>query len=118
MFGFDEMNRYDWHYVPAGTVARNGMAVKDLNSIQKLNLYTFMQVYLSKEGYAKTKNIMELEYVLKELEPKNATRIPKNYFVAIYGKPAKDSTWGWKFGGHHVTRSKGNDVLYRRRLLS
>ncbi len=102
VFPFDEMNRYDWHFVPATTVTRNGIAVKDLNNNQKDNLYTLMQIYLSKEGYTKTKNIMSLEYLLKELEPENTSRVPENYFVAFYGKPGKDSVWGWKFGGHHI----------------
>jgi len=102
VFPFDEMNRYEWHYLPAAMVPRNGIGVKDLDSVQKKNLYALMQVYLSKEGYARTKDIMSFEYLLKELEPNNAIRIPENYFVTIYGTPGKDTTWGWKFSGHHV----------------
>jgi Protein of unknown function (DUF3500) len=102
VFSFDEMNRYEWHYLPAAMISRTGIAVKDLDTIQKQDLYTLMQAYLSKEGYTRTKNIMSFEYLLKELEPNNVIRIPENYFVAVYGVPGKDSTWGWKFSGHHV----------------
>jgi hypothetical protein len=102
VFPFDEMNRYEWHYFPAAMVARNGIGIRELDSTQKQNLYALLQAYLSKEGYTKTKDIMGFEYLLKELEPGNSIRIPENYFVAIYGVPGKDSTWGWKFGGHHV----------------
>lgn len=102
VYPFDEMNRYEWHYVPAAMAARTGIAVKDLDSAQKQKLYALMQVYLSKEGYAKTKDIMSFEYLLKEMEPNNPMRIPENYFVTVYGVPAKDSTWGWKFTGHHI----------------
>jgi hypothetical protein len=103
VFPFDEMNRYDWHYLPASMVARSGIAVKDLNSAQKLILDSLMQAYLSEEGYQRTKEIMGLEYFLKENEPSNLSRIPENYFVSIYGVPGKDKIWGWKFSGHHIS---------------
>ena len=45
---------------------------------------------------------MRYEYLLKEMEPNNSNRIPENYFIAIYGTPRKDGTWGWEFSGHHV----------------
>jgi len=102
VFPFDEMNRYEWHYLPAAMVARTGMCVKDMDSTQKQKLYTLLQAFLSTEGYDRTKNIMGFEYLLKELEPANANRIPENYFAAVYGVPGKDSVWGWKFSGHHV----------------
>ncbi len=102
LFAFDDMNRYEWHYFPASMIPRTGIAVKDLNNNQKEKLYSFMQLFLSTEGYKKTKGIMELENVLRDMEPGNVSRISENYSVAIYGKPGTDSVWGWKFGGHHI----------------
>ena len=101
-YAFTEMNRYEWHYVPASMMVRRGIAVKDLDSTQKEKLNYLLQAFLSKEGYDKTKSIMSLEYVLRELEPNNEHRIPENYLVAMYGTPATDSVWGWKFSGHHI----------------
>lgn len=103
VFPFDKMNRYDWHYLPASMASRSGIAVKDLNKTQKLILDSLMQAYLSEEGYQRTKDIMGLEYFLKETEPSNSSRIPENYFVTVYGVPGKDRMWGWKFTGHHVS---------------
>jgi len=103
VFPFNEMNRYEWHYVPATMIFRSGVTIKDLDSVQKKNFYTFLQAYLSNEGYKRTQNIMEFEYLLKELEPNNPSRIPENYYVSVYGTPNKDSIWGWKFTGHHIT---------------
>jgi hypothetical protein len=102
VFPFEEMSRFDWNYLPAFTNPRTGIAVKDLDSTQKLSFYTLLSAYLSNHGYARTKTIMSFEYLLKELEPNNPSRIPENYYVAVYGNPGKDSTWGWKFSGHHV----------------
>ena len=102
LFAFNEMNRYEWHYVPASMMPRRGIAIKDMDPNQKEKVYYLLQAFLSNEGYDKTKRIMSLENVLRELEPNNEHRIPENYFVAIYGTPANDSVWGWKFSGHHI----------------
>jgi len=102
VFPFDEMNRYEWHYLPAAMVARTGVAVKNLDLNQKQVLDTLLRAYLSEEGYQRTKAIMGNEYLLKDMQPDNPNRIPENYFVSVYGSPGKDSIWGWKFSGHHV----------------
>ncbi len=102
LFSFNELNRYEWHYVPPTQIPRRGIAIKDLGSNQKESVYLLLQAFLSKEGYDKTKSIMALENVLQGLEPNNKNRISENYFIAIYGMPDKDSIWGWKFSGHHL----------------
>jgi hypothetical protein len=102
VFPFTDMNRKTWNYLPASMAARNGVAIKDLSEKQKKLLDNLLQHYLSKEGFKRVKDIMSFEWLLKELEPTNANRIPDNYFVAFYGVPASDSIWGWKFSGHHL----------------
>ena len=102
LFPFDELNRYDWHFVPPPQSARTGVPLKDLDSMQKLLLHKMLHGFLSDKGYDKTKRIMDLEYILMVLEPKNKARIPENYFVSIYGMPGNDEVWGWKFTGHHL----------------
>lgn len=102
VFSFDQMSRYDWHYLPATMIARQGACLKDLNSTQKENVYALLKNFLSNRGYTRTQGIMNNEYYLKETEPDNINRVPENYYVAFYGNPATDSVWGWKFSGHHV----------------
>jgi hypothetical protein len=102
LFSFNELNRYEWHYVPPTQIPRQGIAIKDLAADQKESVNLLLQAFLSKEGYDKTKNIMALENVLHELQPNNNSRISENYFLAIYGITKKDSVWGWKFSGHHL----------------
>ena len=102
VFPFDEMSRYDWNYLPPSLIPRKGVCLKDLDSTQKANVYTLLKSFLSDKGFARTKDIMNNEYYLKELEPIMIHRIPENYFIAFYGTPGTDSVWGWKFSGHHI----------------
>ncbi|MBL0336514.1 MAG: DUF3500 domain-containing protein [Chitinophagaceae bacterium] len=53
VFPFDEMNRYDWSYLPASMVPRTGIAVKDLDSNQKKLCYALLKQFLSAEGNQK-----------------------------------------------------------------
>ena len=103
VFPFDEMSRYDWHYLPPSIIQRRGVCLKDLDGTQKNNVYALLKSFLSDKGYARTQEIMNNEYYLKELEPNMILhRIPENHFIAFYGNPGKDSVWGWKFSGHHI----------------
>ena len=103
VFDFEQMSRYEWHFLPATMVTRQGIPIRVLDSVQKQNFHSLLQTFLSDKGYTRTQQIMNYEYLLKELEPNNSHRIPENYFVAIYGRPATDTIWGWKFSGHHLS---------------
>ncbi|MFN8253738.1 MAG: DUF3500 domain-containing protein [Ferruginibacter sp.] len=102
VFPFDDMSRYDWNYLPPTLIPRKGVCLKDLDSTQKANIYALIKGFLSDKGFTRTKEIMDNEYYLKELEPNIIHRIPENHFIAFYGNPEKDSVWGWKFSGHHI----------------
>lgn len=102
VFPFTEMNRYSWGFVPTSMLERTGISMNDLTATQRKHLENLLQAYLSKDGYKRVNDIMSFEYILKELEPTNTHRIPGNYKVAVYGDPARDSIWGWKFSGHHI----------------
>ncbi|MES2881181.1 MAG: DUF3500 domain-containing protein [Bacteroidota bacterium] len=99
---FYNLSGHNWHFFPASQSNPDGVAMKALDENQKQKLVGLLQAYLSTKGYDKTKNIMDLEYVLKELNPSQTNRIPENYFVSIYGTPHTDSAWGWSFQGHHL----------------
>jgi len=47
---------------------------------------------------------MQLELLLKQLEKDNTgRRDPTNYLVTLFGEPAADKSWGWRFEGHHLS---------------
>ncbi len=102
IFSFDEMSRYEFSFLPVYMIPRRGIQLKELDSIQKIKLNELLKSYLSDDGYSKIKNIMSLEDVLRDLE-KNNGRDPGLYTISFYGMPGKDSAWGWKFEGHHIS---------------
>jgi len=103
LFPFDELSRSEWSFLPVSMIPRKGILLRDLSAVQKENLNELLQAYLSKEGYTKAKNIIGLENVLRELENNNLNRDPELYALSFYGMPGKDSIWGWKFEGHHIS---------------
>ena len=102
VYPFDEITRLEWHYTPTSMNGRTGISLKDLSEGSKQQVYDLLKTYLSAVGYDKTRKIMDLEYVLKELEPNNTHRIPENYTISVYGEPSRDTIWAWKFTGHHI----------------
>jgi len=101
-FKREDSSRYHWHFVPPPQAKRDGLPLLAMSASQQEKCMALLKSFLSDQGYAKAKGIMSLEDVLKVLEPENDARIPGNYFVTIYGDPAKDKVWAWKFSGHHL----------------
>ena len=86
-----------WAFIPNYGSRPPGSALNDMNAGQQQKAHALLQSYLRVKGYGKAKSIMDLEYVLKEIEPNNPARIPGDYVVIIYGTPNEDSAWAWAF---------------------
>jgi Protein of unknown function (DUF3500) len=102
-FAFDDSERYNWHYIP---IDRKGISFKELNAVQRKAGLDLLHTALSDTGFNKATSVMQLEKVLKEIEnlPANDDhRDPEKYYFSIFGDPATDSIWGWRFEGHHVS---------------
>jgi hypothetical protein len=99
---FDNESREEWTFLPV-TTTRDGLLIKNLNDEQKNILHKLLKTYLSQDGYRKTKSIIELESILREIENGNRRRDPELYGIVFYGMPGVDEAWGWKFEGHHIS---------------
>lgn len=106
---FDHDQRTSFHYVP---MDRPGPTFHDFNGKQKAAAMDLLKASLSKQGFEKSTDIMQLENVLHKLEnhtdenPTGRThRDPLNYHFLIYGDPSSKNPWGWKIEGHHVSFS-------------
>ncbi len=103
-FKFEDDSRFEFRYTPR---ARTGLALKDMTEPQRGRAHALLKTGLSMRGYTTATTIIDLENVLRAIEPARSganaiVRDPEMYFTSIYGTPGK-SPWGWKFEGHHVS---------------
>jgi hypothetical protein len=101
--------RENWFFTP---VPRKGLPLRQMNRNQQDLARALLRTGLSHTGAARADAIMSLELVLRELESEAqpakrdavaARRDPELYFVTIFGTPAADKPWGWRFEGHHLS---------------
>jgi hypothetical protein len=103
LYPFDTEERYRFNYVPLND--RKGISVNELNDGQHTALLNLLQTCVTEETVKKVNDIMQLDNILKELEnrkPDDHYRDPGKYFITIFGTPASNTIWGWRFEGHHV----------------
>lgn len=97
-----DAERENWFFTP---VPRNGLSLKNVTTEQAALGIALLRTGLSHTGLAKAQAIMMLELFLKEVEKDTPAgrRNPANYLVTIFGEPAADKSWGWRFEGHHMS---------------
>ncbi len=120
MYTFEDSASTTWHYLPWNSFERPGVSLKELDQQQEAEVFKLLQFFLSKKGYEKTRAIIELEDVLKELEKNPVKRDKEQYFVSFYGEPSASEPWGFHFQGHHVSLNftiVGEEVSYTPRFF-
>ena len=104
IYDFNDNERFNWHFFPK--TDRKGIAMKNLTEVQKKLLFSFLQQCLSETGVQQTKEIIYLEGILRQLENRKETdeyRDPGKYHIIFFGEPIKESIWGWRIEGHHLS---------------
>lgn len=100
---FDSEWRFDWNYTPR---QRKGLPLKQMNETQRKAAMSLVKLALSDKGLEKAESIINLEYVLRQVEkrPENDTyRDPENYAFAVFGTPDAKQPWAWSMEGHHLS---------------
>ena len=95
-----DAERENWNFVP---IERQGLPFKKMSTEQHALGLALLRTGLSHTGMARANAIISMELVLKDLEKGAARRDPTLYFVTIFGEPAADKSWGWRFEGHHLS---------------
>jgi hypothetical protein len=100
---FSTADRTVWTYLPG---PRPGVAVGDLDDAARADLDELLGVTLSAMGADRTRQVMNLDDVLREVERSVGRtgwerRGSERYWVRVLGDPA-DEVWAWHLGGHHV----------------
>lgn len=106
LYKFDSNERFNWHFVPQE--GRKGVYLKNLTLPQQAAAFALLKSYLSEKTYNKTREIMEFELILKELEKRKEgdwMRDPTRYAFIFFGEPSDKGAWGWRFEGHHISFS-------------
>ncbi len=113
---FDGSQRVAWHFIPKPQ--RKGVQIKDMTEEQRKAAFNLLSSALSEVGYAKSRQIMELESILHELE-KDRTDGPirdaQRYYFTLFGAPEPDTRWGLSVEGHHLSL---NFVVNRGRVVA
>jgi hypothetical protein len=109
-FPADEERRR-WFYTPTD---HGGITLLELNPLQQQRMHQLVATGLSEPGYVTAATIMGIENVLdmregwrvrfaRDRDPSARGRDPQMYYASIFGNPAGNGPWGWRFGGHHVS---------------
>lgn len=101
-FALKDEHRVDWHFVPR---ERQGLSLARLTAAQHHLAMALLASGLSSQGMIKATTIMSLEQVLQVIEGPNRrlARNPGDYYLSVFGTPARTGTWGWSFEGHHLS---------------
>ncbi len=100
----DERRR--WFYSPTD---HGGLALSSMSPAQQRLAMKLLRTGASKAGYVTVSTIIGLENVLDEVEgwvaswERERGRDPGLYYVRVFGDPAGEQPWSWRFGGHHVS---------------
>lgn len=101
-YALTDAERENWFFTP---VPRQGLPLKQMDAKQKDLARALLRTGLSHIGQSRADAIMSLENVLRELENNTppGRRDPELYFVTVFGTPAANQPWGWRFEGHHLS---------------
>ncbi len=102
-FPFLSEERFNFHFVPK---ERKGITINDLNDAQKKAAVDLLRTCFSEKTFQQTQDIRRLDAILKVVEKRNDDdhyRDTGNYHISIFGIPANNTIWGWRFEGHHIS---------------
>jgi hypothetical protein len=101
VFPLTSDERLNWHFVP---IERKGVALREMTSAQKHLAEALLSAGLSQQGVIKAHTIMSLDQILKDVEKGTGPeRDPEKYYVSIFGEPAEQGSWAYRFEGHHIS---------------
>jgi len=92
---------------------RPGACLGLMSAAGRKAAYRLLATALSEHSFAQAMGIVALEEVLDLQEQRTMNRHSGDYFVTVFGDPAADDVWSWRFEGHHLSVTMtiaGDDV--------
>jgi hypothetical protein len=113
-----DAERRRWFYTPTD---HGGLTVHQQRPAQQRAAMRLVASGLSRPGYVTVATTMGLENILDHTEgfvarfDRERGRDPGLYYLRVFGVPGGGGTWGWRFGGHHVSL---NNLIVDGELVS
>src|SRR5580692_2016478 len=82
---------------------RPGVCIAELSGAARKAAHRLLATGLGDHAYAQAMVIVALEEVLDRREGWQQGRHSGDYWVAVFGDPAGDQPWSWRFEGHHLS---------------
>jgi hypothetical protein len=104
--GDTDAERRRWFYTPTD---HGGLTFHEQQPPQQRAAMKLVASGLSRAGYVTAATVMGLENVLDHTEgfvvmfDRTRGRDPGMYYLRVFGEPGPTGTWGWRFGGHHIS---------------
>ncbi|MDQ1632140.1 MAG: hypothetical protein QOC80_2112 [Frankiaceae bacterium] len=101
-----DAERRRWFYTPTD---HGGLTFHAQGPTQQRAAMRLVATGLSTAAYVTTATIIGLENILDHVEgfttrfDRDRGRDPGLYYLRVFGQPGPTGTWGWRFGGHHVS---------------
>ena len=82
---------------------RQGVSFEEMNEAQREAAFGLMRASLSADGLRLSRDIMNLNRTLGELNGDNFDEYNEwLYWITVMGEPSTDQPWGWQVDGHHL----------------
>src|SRR5262249_47916431 len=116
-FPLEADQRTSWSNLPVALVPRVGITVGALDAQSRRRFHDLLRASTSSQGYHKIAAIMRHDDVLRTAELEYLQQNPPrpragrnaiesmgsaNYWIAIFGEPARSEAWAWLLTGHHL----------------
>ena len=101
-----DAERRRWFYTPTD---HGGLTLGEQRPAQQRLAHQLVASGLSAAGYVTVATIIGLDNVLDMVEGwsvnwgRERGRDPGMYYLRVFGEPGDSGSWGWRFGGHHVS---------------
>jgi hypothetical protein len=101
-----DAERRRWFYTPTD---HGGLTLGEQRPAQQRLAHQLVASGLSTAGYVTVATIIGLDNVLDMVEGwsvnwgRERGRDPGLYYLRVFGEPGGSGSWGWRFGGHHVS---------------
>jgi len=82
---------------------RPGASIARMSETPRKAAHRLLATGLSDHAYAQAMTIIALEEVLDRRERWRRGRHSNDYWVSVFGDPAGDAPWSWRFEGHHLS---------------